>query len=140
MRNRAATAGGAGLIAIVFFFVGHYSCFLGICPEDGNPVGYHLHGLVKIVNGKNIDLSNCPSTDTPQDCTLILNLSLGKNGAVPTDTPTPCPGGSNCVNFTGTTMQESSADSNVVHTPEPVNAAGAVEFSPPPAPPSKNKH
>ncbi len=134
MRNKVATTGVGVVILVGVFAAGHFFCWPGIiCPADGNPVGYHLHGLVRIVKGKGIDLTSCPTTyDAKTDCQLILNLTLSKSGSIPSDTPTPCPDGSNCANFEGTTMQESAADDYVTHTPSPVAASGAVEFSPPP--------
>jgi hypothetical protein len=116
--------GGAGLgIAIVFFIAGHVArfCFLGVCPDDGNPIGFHLHGLAK-VDKTSISLNGC-NTNT---CNLDFNFVIARRGQ-PQPTATSCPS-PNCFHFwsSGTMSETSKDDNGEKPTDDNVSADGTV--------------
>jgi len=138
-RPNFATIGAGGLVIAAAFVAGHFTpCIFNVCIADGNPVGYHLSGAVKVPQ-QNLSLSGCPqSYNTKNGCTLILDISIGKNGNAPSQTPT-CPTNANCASFEGTAMTESSVDDNMTHQPDetPYHAAGAFQFLQARTPPKK---
>ncbi len=121
---------GAGFGVLILGLVVGFLVHKCPCPADGNPIGYHLHGLAKIDKGNGIDISHCPDQESRSSCVLTINVAIGKAGANPADTPTPCPNTRNCANFSGSALTESSVDSSATHTPEPVKAIGAFELAP----------
>lgn len=131
-RPDSVTLGVGALLIAAAFVAGHLTpCIFNICIADGNPVGYHLSGAVKVPQ-QALNLSGCPqSYDTKNDCTLILDISIGKKGNAPSQTPT-CQPNANCASFEGTSMSESSSDDNMTHNPDetPYHAAGAIQFAP----------
>jgi hypothetical protein len=128
----ALKIGGGAVIVIVFSIIAKLFCIWPFpCTEDGNPVGFHFHGLAKIDRTSSVALSKCSAT---AQCTLYINIAIGKQGAAAAaPTPTPCPANNNCFNFSnfdGQPMYVSSEDTSTPHPEEPVQATGAVEVAP----------
>ncbi len=61
------------VIAVVAFFIGRLSG----PPPDGNPIGYHLHGLAKI-DQQQVNLSSCSSSNP---CTLNFDVYFNTSAA-----------------------------------------------------------
>jgi hypothetical protein len=87
--QRFGTIITAIVLVVVAFFIGR----LTVKPLDGNPVGYHLHGLAKI-DQSSVNLSSCSSANP---CSLNLDIDFNPTAA-PSTTPTPCPA-SSCFSF-----------------------------------------
>ncbi len=126
MRSQTIATGVGVLILIgVSVLIGRLSCPK---PEDGNPIGIHIHGLAKTDNNP-LRLSNCK-----QGCkgTLRFDIAIGKNNAAPQPS-TKCPRNANCIHFVNATSQSmaiSSVDDATPHPEESVNAEGTFEISP----------
>lgn len=126
MRSQTIATGVGALILIgVSVLIGRLSCPK---PEDGNPIGIHIHGLATI-NNNSFRLSNCK-----QGCkgTLRLNVVIGKKTSTPQPS-TKCPRNASCihfVNYSSQSMAISSVDSAAPHPEESVNAEGTFETSP----------
>ncbi len=90
--QRFGTIIGAIAIVIVGILIGHFA----IPPPDGNPIGYHLHGLAKM-DQPAPSLSSCSNVNP---CTLQFDAAFDPSAA-PKSTPTPCPSpaSSGCVSF-----------------------------------------
>lgn len=113
-------AGGGIGIAIVFFVAGHVVpfCFLGVCTEDGNPIGYHLYGQAKIDQSHALNLTSCGNNP----CNLDFNFVIAKQGK-PQPTATTCPS-SNCLRFSASrTMTEWSKDDVKEHNDDGNNVS-----------------
>lgn len=81
--------GAYGVIAIIAFLIG---LFVHQCPLDGNPVGFHIYGTVKLDNATALNVGSC-ATNT---CTLAFDLRTDEKTAA---VPSPCPSKSNCFHF-----------------------------------------
>lgn len=112
--QRIAAIFGGLVIAGLFFFLGRSSCPQ---PEDGNPIGFHLHGLAKIDHS--LDVSKCNP-----ECVVKFNVNIAKNGG--TASSATCPT-TNCVHFSGTQMLVQSTDDATPHPEETVSADGTLE-------------
>ncbi len=89
--QRLTMAGGATFIGILGILVGHFA----IPPPDGNPVGYHMQGYVKI-DQPAVTLSSCSSKTT---CYVQFDMAFDPS-TDPTPTPIPCPASSSsCFSF-----------------------------------------
>lgn len=60
-------------IVLVAFFIGR----LSVKPLDGNPVGYHLHGLAKI-DQQNVNLSSCSNSNP---CNMSFDIYFSASSA-----------------------------------------------------------
>lgn len=76
-------------IVVAAFFIGRWSC---PPPPDGNPVGYHLHGLV--VMDQQASLSACAAA---KPCTLSLDVYF--NPSSNPSTTASCNGVTACATF-----------------------------------------
>lgn len=94
--QQVATAGGAIVIAVAFFFIGKLQC-----PADGNPIGFHVQGLANIDNtgSGSFSVSNCMNTT----CTLTydFNFSTATIGSPKLS----CPTTSDCFHFNSSPSQ-----------------------------------
>ncbi|HVR47258.1 MAG TPA: hypothetical protein VMT95_11585 [Candidatus Binatia bacterium] len=122
MRMDAKTLGAGGAIAVVFLLVG---LLIRQCPADGNPVGFHIDGSVKLDNAAAFQLSKCKTTT----CTLAFELRTSAN---PPAQPSPCPATSNCFHFTdsGKAMTVTITDSDKKPRTYPDYADGTVTITP----------
>jgi hypothetical protein len=90
MRMNVTTLGAGAGVAIVFLLIG---LLAHQCPADGNPVGFHFDGYVKLEQpAPNLD--SCSSA-TP--CYLKIDMAFDPATA-PSATPTPC-AASSCFAF-----------------------------------------
>lgn len=131
-RPDSVTLGVGALLIAAAFVAGHLTpCIFNICIADGNPVGYHLSGAVKVPQ-QALDVTKCPKDYDTNDCTLTLDILIGKKGTAPSPPLPACANNANCVSFEGTSMSESSTDDNMTHNPDetPYHAAGAIQFAP----------
>ena len=81
----------AALIVVIGILIGHFA----IPPPDGNPVGFHMGGYVKI-DQPVTTLGSC-TNKTP--CYLKLDAAFDP-AVAPSATPSPCPlASSSCFSF-----------------------------------------
>ncbi len=110
------------LSAIVFFIVG-YAIKTCPQPEDGNPVGGHLHGFVKVKRGGS---HQCLQVGK---CHLYIDFTTTKGTALP-------PVAASCPRLPGECLQFSdqmdiqTVDDTMAHPNETVNATGTIILSP----------
>jgi len=91
--QKVTMAAGGFFIIIIGILIGHFA----IPPPDGNPVGFHLHGLAKM-DQQSLNLSSC-SNSTP--CYVQIDLAFDPSAA-PSPTPTPCATSTSCISFSNT--------------------------------------
>jgi len=77
------------VLVVVAFFIGR----LSVRPLDGNPVGYHLHGLAKI-DQKSVGLSSCSNVNP---CNMNFDVYFNTSTA-PTGTAS-CSSNPSCLSF-----------------------------------------
>jgi hypothetical protein len=94
--QQVVMAGGAIVIAVVFFFIGKLQC-----PADGNPIGFHVHGLANIDNtgSGSFSISNCMNAT----CTLTYDFDFST--ATINAPKLTCPTASNCFHFNSSQSQ-----------------------------------
>jgi hypothetical protein len=110
------------LSAVVFFVVG-YAVKSCPKPDDGNPIGSHLHGLVKVKR------SGAPQCLKSGKCHLYVDFTTTRASATP-------PASASCPRLPGECLQFSdqmdiqTVDDTTSHPDETVNATGTVVLSP----------
>jgi hypothetical protein len=87
--RRFGTFIAAIAIVVAAFFIGR----LSVKPLDGNPIGYHLHGLAKI-DQQQAGLSSCSSSNP---CNLNLDVYFN-TGSAPGSTAS-CGTSASCFSF-----------------------------------------
>src|SRR5579863_10425067 len=93
MRIDAQTLGtGAGSLIVGLLF-GVFVLSRFVCNEDGNPVGFHLGGYVKL--DQPASLTSCSNQ---QPCYLQIDMTFAPMAA-PNVTPTPCAATTSCYSF-----------------------------------------
>lgn len=95
MRMDSATLGtGVGAL-IIGALIGVFVIPHCVCNTDGNPVGFHAGGYVKL-DQKITDLGSCSNA---QACYLQIDMTFDP-AAAPKSTPTPCATGqTGCFSF-----------------------------------------
>jgi hypothetical protein len=84
MRIDGKTLGAGAGIAIIFWLIGALLSPFKVCNTDGNPVGFHMGGYIKL--DRTASLSSCSNT---QACYLQIDMTFDP-AAAPNATPTPC--------------------------------------------------
>ncbi|MBV8345913.1 MAG: hypothetical protein JO190_13105 [Candidatus Eremiobacteraeota bacterium] len=87
--RRYGTFFAAVVVVVVAFFIGR----LSVKPLDGNPVGYHLHGLAKL-DQKAVNLTSCSDA---KPCNMNFDVYFNPSGA-PANSGS-CGSSSSCFSF-----------------------------------------
>lgn len=77
MKNSRSGMVVTGVLSAIVFFVVGYALKSCPQPEDGNPIGGHLHGLVKVKRGGS---SHCLQSGK---CHLYIDFTTTKASALP---------------------------------------------------------
>ncbi len=113
MHSHARTAIVTAIITAIAvglptFFFAHYC--VGPNPDDGNPVGFRLTGLVKL------SASPAPGCVAGKACWIEIDLQMPNPVPSPSPAPSSCPFSNQCATFTGS-MNAISYDWNGVRHP-----------------------
>ena len=109
MRLNAVTIGTWFGIAVAFLLIGHFL----IPPPDGNPVGFHMHGMAKM-DQASLNLASC-SNKNP--CYVQIDLALDPS-VTPSPAPTPCAAAAtSCFSFSNVPGENLQANNVIVDYP-----------------------
>jgi hypothetical protein len=92
MRIDGKTLGAGAGVAIIAFLIGALLSPFKVCSTDGNPVGFHMGGYIKLDQTAN--LSSCSKTQ----CYFQIDMTFDP-AVAPNATPTPCASRTSCFSF-----------------------------------------